>query len=157
MKITLLVVGKTDAEYLMKGVSVYEKRLKNYINFQVKVIPDIKNTRNLTPQQQSVLEGEQILAKISKPADIILLDEKGKQPTSKEFAELIEKRMVSGIKELTFVVGGPYGFSPEVRSKISSSISLSRLTFSHQMVRLVFTEQLYRAFTIIRGEPYHHE
>ncbi|HPE17858.1 MAG TPA: 23S rRNA (pseudouridine(1915)-N(3))-methyltransferase RlmH [Tenuifilaceae bacterium] len=157
MRITLLVVGKTDTDYLVKGVSIYEKRIKNYLNFEVKVIPDIKNTRNLTTQQQSVLEGEQILSKISKPADTILLDEKGNQPTSKEFAELIEKKMISGIKELTFVVGGPYGFSPDVRSKISSSISLSRLTFSHQMVRLVFTEQLYRAMTIIRGEPYHHE
>ncbi len=151
------MVGKTDTDYLVKGVSIYEKRIKNYLNFEVKVIPDIKNTRNLTTQQQSVLEGEQILSKISKPADTILLDEKGNQPTSKEFAELIEKKMISGIKELTFVVGGPYGFSPDVRSKISRSISLSRLTFSHQMVRLVFTEQLYRAMTIIRGEPYHHE
>ena len=157
MKITFLVVGKTDSGYLEQGIEMYVKRLKHYITFTIKIIPEPKNTKNLTPREQSVVEGELILAQISKTADAYLLDERGHQPTSVELAGILEKRMVSGTKELTFVVGGPYGFSDEVKKSITNSLSLSRLTFSHQMVRLVFVEQLYRAMTIIRGEPYHHE
>ena len=157
MRITFLVVGKTDSGYLEQGISTYQKRLKHYLPFEIKVIPEPKNTRSLSPYEQKVVEGELILTQIVRPIDAILLDERGKQPTSIELSEMLNKRMVSGCKELTFIVGGPYGFSDEVREKITASLSLSRLTFSHQMVRLVFVEQLYRAMTIIRGEPYHHE
>lgn len=157
MKITLLVVGKTDGGFINDGVMLYQKRLKHYIGFELKVIPDLKNTRNLSVKEQMINEGELILEQIGKNLDAILLDERGQQSSSVDFAGTIQKKMLSGTKELIFIVGGPYGFSEQVKNRIPSKISLSKLTFSHQMVRLIFVEQLYRAMTIIRGEPYHHE
>lgn len=157
MKITLIVIGKTDSPYLEEGIAIYLKRLKHYINFELKIIPDLKNTRSLSPKDQCVMEGDLILDQIGKNIDVFLLDERGQQPTSVELSGIIERKMVQGTKDLVFVIGGPYGFSDKVKKRVTSSISLSRLTFSHQMVRLIFVEQLYRAMTIIRGEPYHHE
>jgi 23S rRNA (pseudouridine1915-N3)-methyltransferase len=157
MKINLIVVGKTNIDYLEKGIDLYLNRLKHYIDFNLKVIPEPKNTRNLTPKQQVTIEGELIQKHLYRNSDTILLDERGIQPSSSELSNLIEKKIISGTKELTFVVGGPYGFSDDVKKNVKTTLSLSRLTFSHQMVRLIFLEQLYRAMTIIRGEPYHHE
>lgn len=157
MKIKLLLIGKTDSEILTKGIDDYLKRLKHYIPFEMSIIPDLKNTKNLTESQQKKKEGELILNYI-KPGDfVVLLDEKGKEYSSVEFSRFIEKQMVSGLKNLIFIIGGPYGFSDDVYKKCNSKVSLSRMTFSHQMVRLIFTEQLYRAMTIIKGEPYHHQ
>ncbi|MEN8115620.1 MAG: 23S rRNA (pseudouridine(1915)-N(3))-methyltransferase RlmH [Bacteroidota bacterium] len=157
MKLTLLVVGKTDASYLNAGINEYIKRLKHYVNIEIEVIPDIKRGKNTNAQIQKQKEGELILSKATKGKEIHLFDEKGKVFSSKEFALFLEKKMVSGLKELVFVIGGPYGFSEGVYQKATSKISLSRLTFSHQMVRLLCVEQIYRAFTILKGEPYHHE
>ncbi len=156
MNITLLVIGKTDASYLKEGLNEYMKRLKHYVNFNIEIIPDIKKGKKLSVESQKRKEGELILAKKSAGREIHLFDEKGKTYSSVEFAGFIEKKMISGLKELVFVVGGPYGFSDEVYKNSSSKIALSRLTFSHQMVRLLCVEQIYRAFTIIKGEPYHH-
>ena len=157
MKIKLLLIGKTDSDILSKGVDDYLKRLKHYIPFEMSIIPDLKNTKNLTESQQKQKEGELILNFIKSGDFVVLLDEKGKEYTSVEFSGFMEKQMISGLKNLIFIVGGPYGFSDEVYKKCNSKISLSRMTFSHQMVRLIFTEQLYRAMTIIKGEPYHHQ
>jgi 23S rRNA (pseudouridine1915-N3)-methyltransferase len=157
MKITLLVIGKTDKKYILEGIAEYEKRLSHYCKFEIKVIPDIKDSKSMSAQVQMQKEGELILKSIRLPGEIILLDEKGKEHSSVEFAKFIEKKAVTGQKELTFIIGGPYGFSPEVKSAANAMLSLSRLTFSHQIVRLLFMEQLYRAMTIIKGEPYHHE
>ena len=157
MKITLLVIGKTDATYLKEGLNEYVKRLKHYVNFKIEVIPDIKKAKNLGVENQKKREGELILSKKLAGKEIHLFDEKGKTFSSRELAVFLEKKMVSGLKELVFVIGGPYGFSDAVYQNASSKISLSRLTFSHQMVRLLCTEQIYRAFTILKGEPYHHD
>jgi 23S rRNA (pseudouridine1915-N3)-methyltransferase len=157
MKITLLVVGKTDASYLRDGMNEYLKRLKHYINFEFVVIPDIKKGKNTSIEIQKAKEGELILTKLGPGKELHLFDEKGQQFSSKQFSQFINKKMVSGPKELIFVIGGPYGFSQEVYQRATSKISLSRLTFSHQMVRLLCVEQIYRAFTILKGEPYHHE
>ena len=157
MKITLLVVGKTDAAYLTHGISEYVKRLNHYINFEIEVIPDLKKSRNMSIEQQKNQEGELILAKNLPGKELHLFDENGKMFTSREFAGFLEKKMASGIKELVLVIGGPYGFSPKVCETAVSKISLSQLTFSHQMVRLMCVEQIYRAFTILKGEPYHHD
>ncbi|MCF6356632.1 MAG: 23S rRNA (pseudouridine(1915)-N(3))-methyltransferase RlmH [Draconibacterium sp.] len=157
MKITLLVIGKTDATYLKEGLNEYLKRLKHYVNFEIEVIPDIKKAKNMGVENQKKREGELILSKKKSGKEIHLFDEKGKTFSSRELAKFIEKKMLSGLKELVFVIGGPYGFSDEVYKNASSKISLSRLTFSHQMVRLLCTEQIYRAFTILKGEPYHHD
>ncbi len=157
MKVTLLVIGKTDAPYLKEGLSEYTKRLKHYVNFEIEVIPDVRKVKNIGVENQKKREGELILLKKKGGNEIHLFDEKGKTFTSRELAAFLEKKMVSGLKELVFVVGGPYGFSDEVYKNASSKISLSRLTFSHQMVRLLCAEQIYRAFTILKGEPYHHD
>ena len=157
MKITLIVVGKTDKKYILEGFAEYEKRLSHYCKFEVKVIPDIKNSKSMTASVQMQKEGELILGTIRTSTEIILLDERGSEYSSVEFAKFIEKKGVAGQSELTFIIGGPYGFSPEIKAKASSMISLSKLTFSHQIVRLIFMEQLYRVMTIIKGEPYHHE
>ncbi len=157
MKITLLVVGKTDASYLQDGISEYYKRLKHYINFDLEIIPDIKKGKNTSIEIQKKKEGEIILSKLGPGKEMHLFDEKGKMFTSLDFSKFIEQKMVSGPKELVFVIGGPYGFAPEVYQKATSKISMSRFTFSHQMVRLLCIEQIYRAFTIMKGEPYHHE
>lgn len=157
MKITLLVIGKTDAAYLREGLSEYEKRLKHYVNFEIGIIPDIKKVKNLSIENQKKLEGELILKKKQAGKEIHLFDEKGKTFSSRELSVFLEKKMASGLKEMIFVIGGPYGFSDAVYQNSSSKISLSRLTFSHQMVRLLCTEQIYRSFTILKGEPYHHD
>jgi 23S rRNA (pseudouridine1915-N3)-methyltransferase len=157
MKITLLVIGKTDASYIQKGMDIYMKRLKHYVNFNVEVIPDIKKGKNTGEILQKKKEGELILSKLTPGKELHLFDERGKTYSSKGFAQLINQKMLNSVKEMVFVVGGPYGFSDEVQEKAISKISLSKLTFSHQMVRLLCVEQIYRAFTILKGEPYHHE
>ncbi|WP_421824778.1 23S rRNA (pseudouridine(1915)-N(3))-methyltransferase RlmH [Flagellimonas oceanensis] len=157
MQITLIAIGKTDKSELEELISVYEKRLKYYIKFQLEIIPDIKNRKNLSEAQQKEKEGELILAQLQPTDTLILLDEKGKQYTSVDFAQFLQKKMNSGIKNLVFVIGGPYGFSDAVYTKSSGKISLSKMTFSHQMVRLFVVEQIYRGFTILRNEPYHHQ
>jgi len=157
MKITLLVIGKTDAAYLKEGLKEYTKRLKHYVNFEMQIIPDIKKAKNMGVENQKKMEGELILSKKAPGKEFHLFDEMGETFSSRELALFLEKKMLSGLKELVFVIGGPYGFSDEVFKNASSKISLSRLTFSHQMVRLLCTEQIYRAFTILKGEPYHHD
>lgn len=157
MKISLLVIGKTEADYLKKGIDIYLKRLKHYVPFSMDLIPALKNTKNLTEEQQKQKEGELILSQIKPGEILILLDEKGKQYSSVKFARYMEKMMIAGTRSIVFVVGGPYGFSEQVYQKANNKISLSDMTFSHQMVRLIFVEQIYRAMTILKGEPYHHE
>tara|TARA_R110002126_G_scaffold58363_2_gene154105 strand:- start:1745 stop:2218 length:474 start_codon:yes stop_codon:yes gene_type:complete len=157
MTIKLLAIGKTDSSELQDLIDVYEKRLQHYINFEIENIPDLKKTKNLSEEQQKNKEGELILKKLSPTDVLILFDEKGKQFTSVEFSQYLQKKMNSGIKQLVFLIGGPYGFSNEVYAKASGKISLSKMTFSHQMVRLFITEQVYRAFTILKNEPYHHQ
>jgi 23S rRNA (pseudouridine1915-N3)-methyltransferase len=157
MKITLIVVGKTDKKHILEGIAEYEKRLLHYCKFEFKVLSDIKNSKTMPANVQMQKEGELILSAARPLSELILLDERGTEYNSMDFAKFIERKGISGQKELTFVVGGPYGFSPEVKSAATAMISLSRLTFSHQIVRLIFMEQLYRANTIIKGEPYHHE
>lgn len=157
MKICLLVIGKTDEEYLRKGLEIFTGRIPHYILFEMKVIPDIKNARNLSEQQQKDKEGELILQQMLPSDELFLLDEQGMEVSSVDFARFLEKKMISGIKRLVFVIGGPYGFSSGVYARANGKISLSKMTFSHQMVRLIFTEQLYRALTILKGEPYHHQ
>lgn len=156
MKITLLVVGKTTSVQIESLIQEYLKRLTHYIPFVLQVIPELKNTKALTPEQQKLAEGELILRAINSSTDLVLLDEHGKEFRSIEFADYVQKRMSSG-RDVVFVVGGPYGFSEAVYQRANGKISLSKMTFSHQMVRLFFVEQLYRAMTILRGEPYHHE
>lgn len=157
MKIKLIVIGKTDQSYLQKGIENYHKRIPHYLPFEFVVIPDIKNTRKLSEDQQKEKEGELILSQVKPGDDVILLDEKGQTFRSKEFARFLEKKMLGGIKALIFVIGGPYGFSEAVYQKATGKVSLSKMTFSHQLVRLIFSEQLYRGLTILKGEPYHHE
>lgn len=157
MKISLLVIGKTDARYFVDAISEYEKRLIHYIPFEMEVIPDIKNTKNMSELQQKEKEGELILKNLQSGDYLVLLDDKGKEYTSLKFAEYIEKKMHTVPKRLVFAVGGPYGFSQAVYEKANEKLTLSRMTFSHQMVRLIFVEQIYRAMTILNNEPYHHE
>lgn len=157
MKVTFLVVGKTTDENISKAVSIYENRLKHYLPFETVVIPELKNTKKMTFEVQKEQEGILILKYIEQFDFTILLDENGKEFTSVEFSKFVEKKMIEGTRNLLFVVGGPYGFSQEVYKKANLKISLSKMTFSHQMVRLFFVEQLYRAMTIIKGEPYHHQ
>ncbi|MDR1724367.1 MAG: 23S rRNA (pseudouridine(1915)-N(3))-methyltransferase RlmH [Tannerella sp.] len=156
MKIVLLVVGKTDAGYWNEALDDYTKRLRHYAPFGIEVVPDIKNSRGMTEQQQKEQEGASILNVLQAGDSCVLLDERGKEYSSCEFASFLEKKALSGVKRLVFVVGGPYGFGENVRSEVNECISLSRMTFSHQMIRPVFVEQLYRAMTILRGEKYHH-
>jgi len=157
MKICLLVIGKTDESYLQKGIEIFLKRIPHYIPFEMKIIPDLKNSKNMSEDQQKEREGELILQQVTTADELILLDENGNEFSSVEFARFLEKKMVSGIKRLFFVIGGPYGFSQAVYSRANGKTSLSKMTFSHQMVRLIFAEQLYRAMTILKGEPYHHQ
>ena len=156
MKITLLVVGKTTNTALEAMISDYQKRLTHYVPFELRVLPELKNAKSISFEQQKQAEGEMILKSVGSSSQVILLDEHGKEYRSVEFASWMEKQMSSG-RDLVFVVGGPYGFSQEVYGRANGLISLSQMTFSHQMVRLVFVEQIYRAMTILRGEPYHHE
>jgi len=157
MKIVLLVSGKTESVWLQQGIDVYIQRLKHYIPFEIKVIPDLKHTKNLTSEEQKEEEGKLILPHMNEKSDVYLLDEGGREFSSKELSVFLEKKMTTGCRELTFIIGGPFGFSRKIDETPAGKISLSRLTFSHQMVRLLFVEQLYRAFTILRGEPYHHQ
>lgn len=157
MKIALIVVGKTSQPYLTEGIDEYVSRIKRYMPFELYVIPELKNTRNLTMEQQKNREGDAIL-KVLQPGDcVVLLDEHGKELTSLQFAAYIEQKQQTSARRLVFVIGGPYGFSPDVYERCQEKLSLSKMTFSHQMVRLFFTEQLYRAMTILNNEPYHHE
>ncbi len=156
MTIKLIAIGKTDNKQLQSLIDDYTKRLEHYIRFEFDIIPDIKNAKNLSETQQKQKEGELILNKINNSDVLILLDENGKHYSSIEFSKYLQKHMNSGIKQLVFVIGGPYGFSQDVYNKARGKLSLSKMTFSHQMVRLFIVEQLYRGFTILRNEPYHH-
>lgn len=157
MKIEFIVIGKTVSRYLQEGIDSYVKRIGHYIPFSVTCLQDVKSTKALTEERQKELEGEMVLS-ILQPGDfLVLLDERGNEYTSREFASFIAKKMLTVPKRLIFLVGGPYGFSKAVYSRADDKISLSRMTFSHEMVRLFFTGQIYRAMTILRGEPYHHD
>ena len=157
MKIKLLVIGKTDDKNIELLIEKYQQRLKHYINFEIEIIQNIKNVKNLSQLQQKEKEGELILSKVKNTDHLVVLDEKGKEYRSLEFASFLQKKMNSGIKQMVLVVGGPYGFSEVVYKKAMGKISLSKMTFSHQMIRLFIIEQLYRGFTILKNEPYHHE
>lgn len=156
MKTELILVGKTNDKHFQEGIDDYCQRIGHYTPFSITVIPELKNTKSLSFQQQKEREGELILAKLQSSDHVVLLDEHGKDFRSVEFARWIEQKNAS-VRRLVFVIGGPYGFSEAVYSRANEKISLSKMTFSHQMVRLVFVEQIYRACTIIKGEPYHHE
>ena len=156
MTIKLIAIGKTDSVSLQDLIKEYENRLKHYVKFELDIIPDLKNAKNLSEIQQKEKEGELILKKLNATDVLILLDENGKQFGSVEFSGYLQKKMNSGIKQLVLVIGGPYGFSDAIYTKAQAKISLSKMTFSHQMVRLFIVEQLYRAFTILKNEPYHH-
>jgi 23S rRNA (pseudouridine1915-N3)-methyltransferase len=157
MKIKLLAIGKTDDKHLITLIDSYQQRLNHYINFEIEILPDIKNAKNLSESLQKEKEGLLILKKLLPTDVLVLLDEKGKEMRSIEFSKYLQKKMNSGIKQLVFVIGGPYGFSETIYKKAQGKISLSKMTFSHQMIRLFVAEQLYRAFTILKNEPYHHE
>lgn len=157
MKISLLTVGKTDVRWVREGLELYISRLVHYVQFNLVEIPELKNVSALTKDQIKEKEGALIMKNLKPSDDVILLDEHGRQYTSMEFSRLIEDKMSRSGKDIVFVIGGAYGFSKEVYDRSNGLISLSKMTFSHQMVRTIFTEQLYRAFTIIKGEPYHHE
>ena len=157
MKITLLTVGKTDKDWIKAGLDIYVSRLKHYIPFSVVEIPELKNVSALSKDQIKTREGELILKNVRPTDDLILMDERGKQYTSVELARVLQDKISYIGKDIVFVIGGAYGFSEAVYSRADSKISLSKMTFSHQMVRAIFAEQIYRAFTIMRGEPYHHE
>ncbi|MCL4483765.1 MAG: 23S rRNA (pseudouridine(1915)-N(3))-methyltransferase RlmH [Bacteroidetes bacterium] len=156
MRITLLLIGATDKKYLNEGIEEYQKRLNHYLPFEIRVIADIKNNRHLSADQQKEREGKLLLDQVTSGDELILLDVEGTELSSPGLANWIEKKMLSGTRNLIFVVGGPYGFHESVYKRADSKISLSKLTFPHQLVRLLFVEQLYRAMTIIKGEPYHH-
>lgn len=157
MQIKLIAIGKTDHPAIQKLIEEYASRLGHYIRFEIENIPDLKNTKSLSESNQKEKEGELILKKIQTSDNLILLDERGKTFSSIEFSEYLQKKMNSGLKQLVLVVGGPYGFSDAVYSRANGKISLSKMTFSHQMIRPFLIEQLYRSFTILRNEPYHHE
>ncbi len=156
MKITLLVVGKTTDSRLISLIEDYRKRLIHYVPFELVVLPDLKNTKSLSEEQIKTAEGEAILRFVTPSMDVVLLDEHGREFRSVEYAEWLQKKMGSG-KDLALVIGGPYGFSEAVYQRADGKVSLSRMTFSHQMIRIMVIEQIYRAMTILRGEPYHHE
>lgn len=156
MKTLLIQVGKTVNKHFIAGINDYAERISHYMPFDIVTIPELKNTRNLSEEQQKTMEGELILKQLQPSDTVVLLDEHGKEPRSIELAKWLDMKRNTA-RRLIFVIGGPYGFSPAVYERANEKLSLSRMTFSHQMVRLVFTEQLYRACTIIKGEPYHHE
>ena len=157
MNIELIVVGKTDMKEVETLISMYSKRLNHYVRFAITTLADVRNTKKLSEAEQTRLEGEAILRLMNDSDHVVLLDERGQELRSIEFADLVQRRMSAGTKRLLFVIGGPYGFSEAVYQRANSMLSLSRMTFSHQIVRAIFTEQLYRAFTILKNEPYHHE
>lgn len=157
MNVELIVVGKTDMKEVEALVAMYAKRINHYVRFAITTIADVRNTRKLSEAEQKRLEGEAILRLINDSDHVALLDEHGAELRSIEFAELMQRRMSSGVKRLVYIIGGPYGFSDAVYQRANSKLSLSKMTYSHQLVRAIFTEQLYRAFTILKNEPYHHE
>jgi 23S rRNA (pseudouridine1915-N3)-methyltransferase len=157
MKIKFIAVGKTDTEYFRDAITVYENRIQRYVPFEFICLPEIRISGKLTESQLKAKEGDAILSRLNSADELILLDERGKEYSSSEFSLFVASKINAGNKYLTFVAGGAYGFSDEVYSRAKSMISLSRMTFTHQMVRLIFVEQLYRAFTIMKNEPYHHE
>lgn len=157
MKITLLAIGKTDDSYILEGVDKYLKRLKHYIKFEIQIIPDIKKAKNLSEEEQKIKESEQFLKNIQPTDFIVILDERGTELSSLQFADFLNKKMIASVSHLVFLIGGPYGFDQSIYQRANYKISLSKMTFSHQMIRLFFAEQIYRAFTILKGEPYHHE
>jgi len=157
MKISLICIGKTDEKFIQEGIDKYLKRLKHYISFQLIVLPDIKNVKNLSEAQQKDKEGELFGKYLSTQDFVVLLDEKGKELRSVEFARYFEQKMLASTQHMVFLIGGPYGFSEDIIGRANDKLSLSKLTFSHQMVRMFFVEQVYRAFSILKGEPYHHE
>ena len=156
MQITFLVVGKTSEQYIQEGINEYSKRISRYVRFDMKDIPYLKNTKNLPESVQKQKEGEQILKQIEKQDFVVLLDDKGKEVDSLAFANMLQARINQSVKRLVFVVGGAYGFSKDVYDRANSKLSLSKMTFSHQIIRMLFLEQLYRGFTILNNEPYHH-
>ena len=157
MKIIIIGIGKTGKSFLEAGEREYMKRLNRYTSIEVSYLPDVKNAKKKTVEQIKEEEGEQLLAQLKSGGLIVLLDEKGKQYTSVEFADWMQSRMNRGLKHITFVIGGPYGFSSKVLQQADEKVSFSKMTFSHQMIRMLFLEQLYRGFSILRNEPYHHE
>lgn len=157
MKIQLIVVGKTNQDFVRQGLDEFCMRLAHYFPFELEILPDIKNTKHLPAEQQKEKEGEIILRSFQSGDYIVLLDERGKEFTSSKFAEYIEKKTHTGLKRLVFVIGGAYGFSPAVYEAGHEKIAISKMTFPHQLIRLIFIEQLYRAMTILHNEPYHHE
>lgn len=157
MKIQLLVIGKTSSKYLSEGIGDYARRVSRYVPFEIKVLPDVKTSRTMSPDRQKEMEGAAMLACVQPGDHVVLLDERGTEMTSREFSQFIDRKMVTLPRNLTFVIGGPYGFSGDVYGRADGMLSLSRMTFSHEMVRLFMVEQLYRAMTILRGEPYHHD
>lgn len=157
MKICLMVVGKTTTEYIKKGTDEYAGRIGRFMPYEIKVIPDVKTSKKMTPQAQKESEGECILLQLQPTDHVVLLDERGKEYTSRQFAEFIEQKSITVPKNLVFIVGGPYGFSQKVYDRANSMLSLSKMTFPHELIRLFFTEQIYRAMTIINNLPYHHD
>ena len=156
MKVTFIVIGRTTDSRIAALTEEYRQRLVHYLKFELVTVPELKNTKSLSEEQQKAEEGAQLLKQVPASAELILLDERGKEPRSVELADMMQKKMTAG-RDVVFAIGGPYGFSKAVYDRADALLSLSRLTFSHQMVRLFFVEQLYRAMTILRGEPYHHE
>jgi 23S rRNA (pseudouridine1915-N3)-methyltransferase len=157
MKTILLVIGRTADSFYVSNINNYIERIRHYIPFEMEVIPELKNTKNISEEQQKEKEGDLLLKTLQQGDSIILLDEHGKEFRSIEFAQWFEKKLNLVNKRLVFIIGGPYGFSPKIHAMAQEKISLSKMTFSHQMIRLIFTEQVYRAMTILKGEPYHHE
>lgn len=157
MKILLLAVGKTSTDYIKTGINVYNSRIPHYIPFEIKELTDVKPGKTQDTERQKELEGSMILKEVSNSDFLCLLDERGKEYTSRQFADFINNKMITLPARLVFVIGGPYGFSQEVYDRANGKISFSKMTFSHEMIRLFFVEQIYRAMTILRGEPYHHD
>lgn len=157
MEIVLITVGKTTTDYIQKGIEEYCKRLRRYVTFSIKSLPDVKNGKKMSEEQQKTAESAIILSEITSSDYVVLLDERGDMMTSRQFSDFLQKVMLGGKKRIVFVVGGPYGFSAETYARKDAMLSFSRMTFSHEMIRLFFVEQLYRANTILRNEPYHHD
>ncbi len=157
MKLQLIAVGKTDEPYLRQGMDIFLSRLKHYLPFEYEELPDVRNTKNMSEAEQRIREGELLLKKMKPGYELYLLDNNGREFASEALASFIENKMLTCQTGMIFAIGGPYGFSPEVYARANGKISLSKMTFSHQMVRLICLEQIYRAMTIIRGEPYHHQ
>lgn len=157
MKIVMLTIGRTRTPYLAEGIDVYMRRAGHYLPVEICELPDVKTTRALTEERQKQLEGEKILEFVQTGDALVLMDERGREYTSREFADVLSRRMASGLKRLVLTIGGPYGFSSEVYARADGKISLSKMTLPHEMARLMLAEQIYRAMTILRGEPYHHD